>query len=68
MDQQHFSIGKRIESFKYAFNGVIILFKEEHNSRIHLFAAIVAVSLGFYFNINIIEWTAIIFSIGLVFL
>lgn len=62
-----FSLQQRIRSFGYAFNGLKILFREEHNSRIHLLAAIAAIVTGFYFHIAFIEWVAIVCAIGLVF-
>ena len=66
MKNTNFSISKRIKSFKYALNGLFILFKEEHNSRIHLFAMLLAIILGFVFKIEAYEWLGIILSIGLV--
>lgn len=67
MTRQHFSIFKRLKSFKHAFNGLRILIKEEHNARIHLFATICVIIAGVFFKISLNEWIAIIFSIGLVF-
>lgn len=67
MKQQRFSILKRLKSFKYAFNGLRILIKEEHNARIHLFVTIGVLIAGLFFKISINEWIAIIFSVGLVF-
>lgn len=66
MKQHRFSISKRLESFKYAFNGLRILIKEEHNARIHLFATICVIIVGLFFNISMNEWIGVIFSIGLV--
>jgi diacylglycerol kinase len=65
--RQKFSIFKRLKSFEHAFNGLLILIKEEHNARIHLFATICVVIAGVLFKISLNEWIAIIFSIGLVF-
>jgi len=64
--KQKFSILKRIESFGFAFNGLKILIKEEHNSRIHLFVAIVIVIVSFIFQISSSEWILILFSISFV--
>ena len=64
---EKFSIKNRLKSFSYAFNGFVILIKEEHNARIHVFSAILALVLGFIFDIASAEWMAVIFSIGLVF-
>lgn len=67
MKKHRFSISKRLKSFKYAFNGLRILIKEEHNARIHLFATICVIIAGLFFNISMNEWIGVIFSIGLVF-
>ena len=66
-ENQVFSIKNRLKSFKYAFNGLKILLKEEHNARIHLVAAVFAIFFGFLFDISFLEWIAIIFTIGMVF-
>lgn len=64
--QQRFSASKRFGSFRYAFNGLRVLLREEHNSWIHIGAAIVAISLGCFFQISLYEWIAIAFAIGFV--
>ena len=64
---EKFSFIKRLVSFRYAFNGLKILIKEEHNARIHLFITFCVLIAGAIFKISIIEWIAIIFCIGLVF-
>lgn len=56
----------RIQSFKFAVNGIGTLFKETPNSIIQLGLAIVAIILGFIFSISAFEWIAIIILIGLV--
>lgn len=67
MKNEPFSIAQRLKSFVYAFNGLKILIKEEHNARIHLVATFLAVCLGFLLDISLSEWIAIIFAIGFVF-
>ncbi len=66
MEHNKFSIKKRLKSFVFAFNGLGILLKEEHNSRIHLIASVIAIIAAILFKLNTFEWIAIIFSIGLV--
>ena len=66
MENIKFSITKRLKSFKFAINGLRILIMEEHNSRIHLFAMLLAIILGFVFKIETYEWIGILLSIGLV--
>jgi diacylglycerol kinase (ATP) len=67
MKQQKFSIKKRLKSFTYAFNGIRILFKNEHNMWIHFLAATCVVTAGFVFQISSFEWLAVILAIGFVF-
>lgn len=66
MKRDRFTIKKRLKSFGFAFNGFIILFREEHNSRIHFIAAFFAVIAGFWLKISLIEWVAVVFAIGFV--
>jgi diacylglycerol kinase len=67
MQNEPFSIKKRLKSFVYAFNGIKILIRDEHNARIHLLATIFVIVLGFYLNISTPEWIAVLFAIGFVF-
>ena len=67
MKSNKFSIKKRAKSFIYAFNGIRLLFLEEHNSRIHAVAAICAIIAGIILKILIFEWIALSFAIGFVF-
>jgi diacylglycerol kinase len=64
--QQKFSLKSRLKSFRFAFNGLKVLFVEEHNARIHLFATALVIALGFYLNISLFEWIALVFAIGFV--
>ena len=66
-ENQKFSLKNRLKSFKYAFNGLKILLKEEHNARIHLVASVLVVFFGFMLKISYLEWIAVIFAIGMVF-
>lgn len=65
--KEKFSFKKRIKSFAYAFNGLWILIRDEHNARIHLFIAILTIFAGFYFSISYIEWLILLLTIGFVF-
>ena len=64
---EKFSFMKRLISFRYAFNGLKILIKEEHNARIHLFIACCVLIAGAVIKISTIEWIVVIFCICLVF-
>ena len=67
MNNEKFSIRKRIRSFKYAFAGLRVLFRQEHNSWIHATAATLVVAAGFLFRISAMEWVAVLIVIGMVF-
>ena len=54
---------ERIESFKYAFKGIFLLFKSEIHAKFHLIFAIIAISMAFYLRVSKTEWMLIIFSI-----
>ena len=53
-------------SFKYAFNGIKILIREEHNALIHIFIAICVLVAGLVFEISSSEWIAVTLCIGMV--
>lgn len=57
---EKFSIRARVKSFKYAFSGLKLFFISEHNARIHLFAAFLAIALSFYLQLSGLEWIAIL--------
>ena len=67
MNQKKFKIGDRLKSFKFAFNGIRILFVNEHNAWIHLAAAMLVIVAGIVLKISISEWLAVLIAIGLVF-
>lgn len=64
MQKDKFSIRDRIKSFGFAFHGIKILFRDEHNARIHIAAAVLVCSAGLYFNIGQNEWMFIAMCIG----
>ncbi len=61
-----FSWRKRAMAFKYAGQGMRALLRYEHNARIHLVAAVVAIAAGFLFGITPMEWCLIVLCIALV--
>lgn len=64
---KHNYLTRRLKSFQYAFNGLNVLFKEEPNSVIHLIAALLVIILGLILSVTTVEWLALIFVIGFVF-
>ena len=47
---------QRLDSFKYAFNGIRELIRSQPNAKIHLFLALLAIIAGFYFQVSLCEW------------
>lgn len=67
MEQESkFSWKKRGKAFVYAWQGFKALLRYEHNARLHLVAAVLAVCAGIIFRISPIEWCVIVICIGLV--
>jgi len=67
MKSQQFSIKKRIQSLGYAWAGIKHLIQHEHNARIHIFASILVLIVGYYLNVSAIEWMFLSLAIGFVF-
>jgi diacylglycerol kinase (ATP) len=65
-NKKSFSIQDRLKSFVFAFSGIKTFFSTEHNSWIHVIAAITAISLGIVLKINDYQWCLIVMVIGLV--
>jgi len=64
--EQKFSLTKRIKSFVYAFNGLSVLLREEHNFRIHLVATLVVFLAAIYFQLSTIESVLLVLTVGFV--
>jgi diacylglycerol kinase len=68
MTVTRFSLKSRLGSFKFAFRGLRLLLKYEHNSRIHLLVALIAIAMGFLMKISLLEWSLLVILTGIVFL
>jgi diacylglycerol kinase len=66
MKPHKFSVSERLQSFRYAFNGIRIMIQGEHNSWIHLTVALIVIIAGFVFSVDKMEWIALVFAVGLV--
>jgi len=56
------------QKFLNAFRGIYVVFKTTRHIYIHILATVLTIILGFYFNISSMEWIALVFAIGLVFI
>ena len=57
---------KLINSFKYAFEGVISSFKTERNMKIHIFVMILVITAGILLKINRYEWIICVLCFAMV--
>jgi diacylglycerol kinase len=60
------SLKKRAASFRYAFQGLVDLFKTQPNARIHAASTLLVICAGVYFHLSHLEWAAILGCIALV--
>jgi diacylglycerol kinase len=60
-------ISRLHRAFKYAWEGVLFLFRNEPNARIHLALALAAAALAWWLGFSAIEWAILVITIGLVF-
>ena len=54
-------------AFGYAWAGILTLFRNEPNARIHLLLAIAAVLLAWLLRFELVEWALLVLVIGFVF-
>lgn len=54
------------ESFRNAGQGIKTAFQDERNFRIEIYLGMIAVIMGVWLKINVLEWTAVVFCIMLV--
>lgn len=63
-----FSTNARFKSFYFAFQGLKLFFKTQHNAWIHAVSALIVIVLGFLLKINSAEWCWLIVAISMVFI
>jgi diacylglycerol kinase (ATP) len=66
MADSFFSIGARARSFRAAIAGIGFVLKTQHNSWLHLIAAIVVCVAGVALNITAEDWRWLVIAIALV--
>lgn len=58
--------GRLINSFRYAYHGLIYAYKNEQNMMVHCLTTLGVVVLGLFFHISFFEWALCFLLIGLV--
>ena len=56
-------IQNRLKSIQYAFHGLLIMLRHEHNAWIHLLATVAVCGTGFYLKLGNSEWCWIVLAI-----
>jgi diacylglycerol kinase len=56
----------RLRSFTFAFSGLKILLKTQHNSRIHLAVTGVVLAVGAFLRITALEWCVLTLAMAIV--
>lgn len=57
---------RRLQSFKYAFSGIHDLFQRQPNAKIHLLAAVLALTTAYLLKLSSTEWALLLLTISLV--
>ena len=66
MKSNQFSIQSRIRSFRFAGEGISSFILKEQNAMLHFMATVAVITLGVLTGLSLGEWTAILLSVGLV--
>ena len=61
-----FSLGNRVRSFGYAFAGIALLVRTQHNAWIHAIATVLVVGIGVLLPVSRIEWSVLVLAIAIV--
>lgn len=62
----NFSLKSRINSFGFAFRGIVLAFKSGHNLWVQSFVGLLVLLAGMWFEVSRIEWLILIICIGMV--
>ncbi len=57
---------KRIQSFHYAWEGICCLWREEKNTRIHMFFTAAVIVAGILLKVKAMEWCILVLTISAV--
>lgn len=66
MKQEPFSFSKRLRSFQFAFQGIVTLLRDEHNSRVHVCVMAAVIIVGILLGVSPSEWCIVIICFGMV--
>ncbi|MDR0303401.1 MAG: diacylglycerol kinase family protein [Chitinispirillales bacterium] len=56
-------IKKRIDSVRYALNGIFLIISTQHNAWIHFLMTVFVVVLSLFLKVSAVEWTMLVLAI-----
>ena len=62
-DHRPFTFTGRLRSFRYAFRGIAMMLRSQHNAWIHLGATTSVIVAGLAFSLSRFEWCAIVMAV-----
>jgi len=62
-NNESFTISGRLMSFRYAFQGVALMLRSQHNAWLHAFASVCILVTGGLFRLSASEWCWVILAI-----
>jgi len=60
---EHFSLAGRMQSFRHAIHGIILMLKSQHNAWLHATASLLVLGIAAFFRISPIEWCWMVVAI-----
>lgn len=60
--RQRFTTKSRVESFKYAFGGIVHVFRTQHNAWIHAAINVAVVVLALWLKASPIDWAVLVLA------
>ena len=60
---ERFSLAGRIQSFRHAVRGIILMLKSQHNAWVHAAASIIVLLVGAFFSLSPHEWCWLVIAI-----
>jgi diacylglycerol kinase len=61
--KRRFEFSARIRSFAYAFRGLGVMLRSQHNAWIHAVATVAAIVAGVFFRIDRGDWIALVLAV-----
>ena len=62
MGTQRFFLAARLDSFRYAGNGIAVMMRSQHNAWLHAIATVVVCLVAFYLDVTRDEWCCIVLT------